>query len=150
MGVRRPSPICLGLTIRRRQRGSGGSRILRSAGRRRARETLAPSKAASARNVWWRLGYRIIRMRDARSVGAATRRAAANELAAARFARAGADGLWLVRATRDHLAVAWPALPGAVVWQVVCWDSHDAAVGQLRLTGRHRRATFVRLAGLRQ
>jgi hypothetical protein len=56
----------------------------------------------------------------------------------------------LARATRDQLGVAWSALPDAVAWQVVCWDSHDAAVGLLRLTGRHRRATFARLAGLRQ
>src|SRR5436190_1187668 len=89
-------------------------------------------------------------MGDARSAGTEPRKAAANDLASSRFRRAGADGLWLVRATRDHLAVAWSALPGAVVWQVVCWDSHDAAVGGLRLTERHRRATFARLAGLRQ
>jgi hypothetical protein len=89
-------------------------------------------------------------MRDARSAGAETRRAAANNLAAGRFARASADGLWLVRATRDHLGVAWSSPSEAVVWQVICWDSRDAAVGRLRLAGRHRRATFVRLAGLRQ
>jgi hypothetical protein len=71
-------------------------------------------------------------------------------LAAVRLRRASADGLWLARATRDQLGVAWSALPDAVVWQVVCWDSDDAAVGRLRLTGTHRRATFARLAGLRQ
>jgi hypothetical protein len=70
--------------------------------------------------------------------------------AAGRRTRASADGLWLARATRDQLGVAWSALPDAVAWQVVCWDCHDAAVGRLRLTGRHRRATFARLAGLRQ
>jgi hypothetical protein len=52
--------------------------------------------------------------------------------------------------TRDQLGVAWSALPEAVAWQVVCWDCQDAAVGRLRLTGRHRRATFAGLAGLRQ
>ncbi len=70
--------------------------------------------------------------------------------AAGRRTRASADGLWLARATRDQLGVAWSAGTDAVAWQVVCWDSHDAAVGRLRLSGRHRRATFARLAGLRQ
>jgi hypothetical protein len=73
-----------------------------------------------------------------------------NDPAADRLARASADGLWLARSTRDQLGVAWSAVTDAVSWQVVCWDSHDAAVGWLRLTGRHRRATFARLAGLRQ
>jgi hypothetical protein len=89
-------------------------------------------------------------MRDARSAGTEPRKGAANDLAAGRFTRAGADRLWLARATGDQLGVAWSALPGVVVWQVVCWDSHDAAVGRLRLAGRHRRATFAGLAGLRQ
>ena len=73
-----------------------------------------------------------------------------NDPAAGRLTGASAEGLWLARVTRDQLGVAWSALPDAVAWQVVCWDSDDAAVGRLRLTGRHRRATFARLAGLRQ
>jgi hypothetical protein len=73
-----------------------------------------------------------------------------NDPAAGRLTRASAEGLWLARVTRDQLGVAWSALPDAVAWQVVCWDGDDAAVGRLRLTGRHRRATFARLAGLRQ
>jgi len=89
-------------------------------------------------------------VRDVRSAGAQQRTAAANDLAAGRLPRASADRLWLARATRDQLGVAWAAVPDAVAWQVVCWDSHDAAVGRLRLTGRHRRATFARLAGLPQ
>jgi hypothetical protein len=78
------------------------------------------------------------------------RRRRTNDPASGRLRRASGDGLWLARATHDQLGVAWSALPDAVVWQVVCWDSHDAAVGRLRLTGRHRRATFAGLAGLRQ
>jgi len=70
--------------------------------------------------------------------------------AAGRLMRASADGLWLARATRDQLGVSWSAVTDAVAWQVVCWDRDDAAVGRLRLSGRHRRATFARLAGLRQ
>src|SRR2546422_4372449 len=73
-----------------------------------------------------------------------------NDPAAARFSRASADRLWLARSTRDQLSVAWPAVTDVVSWQVVCWDSRDAAVGRLGLTGEHRRATFARLAGLRQ
>jgi hypothetical protein len=86
----------------------------------------------------------------AQPVPGSERRRPPDDPAAGRLRRASADGLWLARATRDQLGVAWSALPDAVVWQVVCWDSDDAAVGRLRLTGRHRRATFARLAGLRQ
>jgi hypothetical protein len=78
------------------------------------------------------------------------RRRRTNDFAAARFSRASADRLWLARSTRDQLGVAWSAVTNAVSWQVVCWDSRDAAVARLRLTGEHRRATFARLAGLRQ
>jgi hypothetical protein len=86
----------------------------------------------------------------AQSVAGSERQRRTNGLAAGRLARASADGLWLARATRDQLGVAWSAVPDVVAWQVVCWDSRDAAVGRLRLTERHRRATFARLAGLRQ
>jgi hypothetical protein len=86
----------------------------------------------------------------AQPVPSSERQRRRNDPAAGRRTRASADGLWLARATRDQLGVAWSALPDAVAWQVVCWDSHDEAVGRLRLTGRHRRATFARLAGLRQ
>jgi hypothetical protein len=86
----------------------------------------------------------------AQPVPSSERQRPPDDLAAVRLRRASADGLWLARATRDQLGVAWSAVPDALAWQVVCWDSHDAAVGRLRLTGRHRRATFARLAGLRQ
>jgi hypothetical protein len=78
------------------------------------------------------------------------RQQGANDSALARPSRAAADRLWLARSTRDQLSVAWSAVNDVVSWQVVCWDSRDAAVGRLRLTGRHQRATFARLAGLRQ
>jgi hypothetical protein len=86
----------------------------------------------------------------AQPVPSSERQRRMSDSAASRPPRASADGLWLVRATRDQLGVVWSALPDAVAWQVVCWDSQDAPVGRLRLRGRHRRATFARLAGLRQ
>jgi hypothetical protein len=52
----------------------------------------------------------------------------------------GRDGLRLVRATRDQLGVAWSAQTEPLSWQVVCWDSRDAAVARLKLSGTHRRA----------
>jgi hypothetical protein len=73
-----------------------------------------------------------------------------DDSAAGRLTRASADGLWLARSTHDQLGVAWSTVTDIVSWQVVCWDSRDAPVGRLRLTGRHRRTTFPRLAGLRQ
>jgi hypothetical protein len=89
--------------------------------------------------------------RRAQPVPSSERQRRTSDPAAGRLTRAGADGLWLARATRDQLRVSWSAVTDAVVaWQVVCWDSDDAAVGRLRLSGRHRRATFARLAGLRQ
>jgi hypothetical protein len=90
-----------------------------------------------------------MRMR-AQPVPSSERQRRTSDPAARRLTRASADGLWLARATRDQLGVAWSAVPDAVAWQVVCWDRHDGAVGWLRLTGRHRRATFARLAGLRE
>jgi hypothetical protein len=90
-----------------------------------------------------------MRMR-AQPVPSSERQRRTSDPAAGRLTTASADGLWLARATRDQLGVAWSAVPDAVAWQVVCWDSDDAAVGRLRLRGRHRRATFARLAGLRQ
>jgi hypothetical protein len=86
----------------------------------------------------------------AQPVPSGERQRRTNDSAAARFSRASADRLWLARSTRDQLGVAWSAVTDAVSWQVVCWDSRDAAVARLRLTGEHRRATFTRLAGLRQ
>src|SRR5512132_1010257 len=86
----------------------------------------------------------------ARPVPGSERQRRTSDPAAGRLTRASADGLWLARATRDQLGVSWSAVTDAVAWQVVCWDSDDAAVGRLRLSGRHRRATFARLAGLRQ
>ena len=62
----------------------------------------------------------------------------------------GGDAVRVVRATRDQLGVAWCAQADPASWQVVCWDSRDVAVAGLRLSGRHRRATFAGLAGLRQ
>ena len=62
----------------------------------------------------------------------------------------GRDGLRLVRATRDQLGVAWSAQAEPLSWQVVCWDSRDAAVARLKLSGTHRRATFAGLARLQQ
>jgi hypothetical protein len=62
----------------------------------------------------------------------------------------GGDALRVVRATRDQLGVAWSAQPDPLSWQVVCWDSRDAAVARLKLSGRHRRATFAGLAHLQQ
>jgi hypothetical protein len=56
----------------------------------------------------------------------------------------------LFRATRDQLGVAWSAEADPLFWQVVCWDSRDAAVARLKLSGRHRRATFAGLARLQQ
>ncbi len=65
---------------------------------------------------------------------------------------AGSDGdaLRVVRATRDQLGVAWSAETDPLSWQVVCWDSRDAAVARLKLAGTHRRATFAGLARLPQ
>jgi hypothetical protein len=60
------------------------------------------------------------------------------------------DALRVVRATRDQLGVAWSAEADPLFWQVVCWDSRDAAVARLKLSGRHRRATFAALARLQQ
>ncbi len=62
----------------------------------------------------------------------------------------GRDALRLVRATRDQLGVAWSAEADPLSWRVVCWDSCDAAVARLKLSGRHRRATFAGLARLPQ
>lgn len=42
--------------------------------------------------------------------------------------------------------MAWSAEADPLSWQVVCWDSGDAAIARLRLSGRHRRATFAGLA----
>src|SRR6266511_3488261 len=63
---------------------------------------------------------------------------------------AGSDGdaLRVVRATRDQLGVEWSAEADPLSWRVVCWDSCDAAVARLKLTGTHRRATFAGLARL--
>jgi hypothetical protein len=90
-----------------------------------------------------------MRMR-AQPVPSSERQRRRSDPAARRRTRASADGLWLARATRDQSGVAWSAVTDAVAWQVVCWDGDDAAVGRIRLRGRHRRATFARLAGLRQ
>jgi hypothetical protein len=46
--------------------------------------------------------------------------------------------------------VAWSAQTEPFSWQVVCWDSRDAAVARLKLSGTHRRATFAGLARLQQ
>jgi hypothetical protein len=46
--------------------------------------------------------------------------------------------------------VAWSAEADPLSWQVVCWDSRDAAVARLKLSGRHRRATFAGLARFQQ
>jgi hypothetical protein len=62
----------------------------------------------------------------------------------------GGDALRLVRATRDQLGVAWSVEADALSWRVVCWDSRDAAVARLKLSGTHRRATFAGLARLQQ
>src|SRR6266540_4167743 len=62
----------------------------------------------------------------------------------------GGDALRLVRATRDQLGVAWSVEADPLSWQVVCWDSRDAAVARLKLSGTHRRATFAGLARLQQ
>src|SRR6266498_1491902 len=62
----------------------------------------------------------------------------------------GGDALRVVRATRDQLGVAWSAEIDPLSWQVVCWDSRDAAVARLKLAGTHRRATFAGLARLPQ
>src|SRR5213078_2838420 len=58
-------------------------------------------------------------------------------------AGSGGDALGVVRATRDQLGVAWSADADPFSWQVVCWDSRDAAVARLKLAGTHRRATFA-------
>jgi hypothetical protein len=65
-------------------------------------------------------------------------------------AGSGGDALRVVRATRDQLGVAWSAEADPFSWQVVCWDSQDAAVARLKLSGGHRRATFAGLARLQQ
>ena len=65
-------------------------------------------------------------------------------------AGSGGDALRVVRATRDQLGVAWSAEADPLSWQVVCWDSRDAAVARLKLSGTHRRATFAGLARLQQ
>src|SRR6266540_996467 len=58
-------------------------------------------------------------------------------------AGSGGDALRVVRATRDQLGVAWSAEADPFSWRVVCWDSSDAAVARLELSGTHRRATFA-------
>jgi len=65
-------------------------------------------------------------------------------------AGSGGDALRVVRATRDQLGVTWSAEADPFSWQVVCWDSRDAAVARLKLSGMHRRATFAGLARLQQ
>jgi hypothetical protein len=65
-------------------------------------------------------------------------------------AGSGGDAVRVVRATRDQLGVAWSAEADPLAWQVVCWDSRDAAVARLKLSGMHRRATFAGLARLQQ
>src|SRR5438477_879390 len=65
-------------------------------------------------------------------------------------AGSGGDALRVVRATRDQLGVAWSAEVDPLCWRIVCWDSGDAAVARLTLSGSHRRATFAGLARLRQ
>jgi hypothetical protein len=65
-------------------------------------------------------------------------------------AGSGGDALRVVRATRDQLGVAWSVEADPFSWQVVCWDSRDAAVARLKLAGTHRRATFAGLARLQQ
>jgi hypothetical protein len=62
----------------------------------------------------------------------------------------GWDAVRVVRATRDQLGLAWSAEADPFSWQVVCWDSRDAAVARLKLSGSHRRATFAGLARLQQ
>ena len=62
----------------------------------------------------------------------------------------GGDALRVVRATRDQRGVAWSAEADPLFWQLVCWDSRDAAVARLKLNGTHRRATFAGLARLQQ
>jgi hypothetical protein len=58
------------------------------------------------------------------------------------------DGLRLLRATGDQLAVGWPAIGGVASWQVLCWDRDNRTVARLALGARHQRATFTALAGL--
>jgi hypothetical protein len=65
-------------------------------------------------------------------------------------AGSGGDALRVVRATRDQLGVEWSADADPLSWRVVCWDSREAAVARLELTGTHRRATFGGLARLPQ
>jgi len=65
-------------------------------------------------------------------------------------ADSGGDALRVVRATRDQLGVAWSTEADPLSWQVVCWDSRDAAVARLKLPGTHRLATFGGLARLQQ
>ena len=48
------------------------------------------------------------------------------------------------------MRVAWSVEADPISWQVVCWDSRDAAVARLKLAGTHRRATFAGLARLQQ
>jgi hypothetical protein len=67
-----------------------------------------------------------------------------------RAAGSGGDALRVVRVTRDQLGIAWSSQADPSSWQVVCWDSRDAGVARLKLTGRHRRATFAGLARLQQ
>ena len=50
-------------------------------------------------------------------------------------AGSGGDALRVVRATRDQLGVAWSAEVDPLFWQVVCWDSRDASVARLKLSG---------------
>jgi hypothetical protein len=65
-------------------------------------------------------------------------------------AGSGGDDLRVVRATRDQLGVVWSVEADPLFWQVVCWDSRNAAVARLKLSGTHRRATFAGLARLQQ
>jgi hypothetical protein len=65
-------------------------------------------------------------------------------------ADSGRDAVRVVRVTRDQLGVVWSADAEPRFWQIVCWDSRDVAVARLKLSGRHRRATFAGLARLQQ
>ena len=76
-------------------------------------------------------------MRAQRITSAIRSPARTNSRGTAGGSGSGAGALRVVRAKRDQLGVAWSAETDPLCWQVVCWDSRDAAVARLKLTGGH-------------
>ena len=149
-----PSPFDLPSRTAARARRSGRQQRPPLGGSRRRKSSAAwPSRCSSLRTSSQGKGSSLgsltsacavsqhLAVRAIRAAPAASERSAADS---------GGDALRVVRATRDQLGVAWSTEADPLSWQVVCWDSRDAAVARLKLPGTHRRATFGGLARLQQ